>query len=154
MIQIRYGVFETNSSSTHSLCIVPKSDYKKWCNGTNEYYFVDSKYDNEFNKCFPDGIGFGIYSKDVVQDALDKYAKVHEENHKDDNWYCPVDTHILEYSDDYDIMYKRRDARLYDLCIYTSDDWHEYTDELEEYYVPFTTPSGDKMVAFGAYGYR
>lgn len=154
MIQIRQGVFETNSSSTHSLCITTENDYKKWCNGTNEYYFVDSEYDNEFSKCFPDGVGHGIYSKDVVQDALDKYAKVHEENHKNDNWHRHIDTHVLEYSDDDDIMYERRDARMYDLGIYTSDDWYEYTDALEDYYASFTTPSGDKMVAFGAYGYN
>jgi len=31
--QIRRGVFETNSSSTHSLTIVSAEDYKKWENG-------------------------------------------------------------------------------------------------------------------------
>nr|DAF70824.1 MAG TPA: hypothetical protein [Caudoviricetes sp.] len=29
MIQIRAGVFETNSSSTHSLCIMTKDDFNK-----------------------------------------------------------------------------------------------------------------------------
>lgn len=33
MIQIRHGVFETNSSSTHSICIATKSDYDAWRNG-------------------------------------------------------------------------------------------------------------------------
>ena len=31
--QIRKGVFETNSSSTHSLTMCLKSDYDKWANG-------------------------------------------------------------------------------------------------------------------------
>ena len=31
--QIRFGVFETNSSSTHSLTIVNKDDYEKFENG-------------------------------------------------------------------------------------------------------------------------
>ena len=31
--QIRFGVFETNSSSTHSLTMCSKEDYKKWENG-------------------------------------------------------------------------------------------------------------------------
>jgi uncharacterized beta-barrel protein YwiB (DUF1934 family) len=39
-IQVRQGVFETNSSSTHSLCIVDKSDYDKWKKG--ELYLQDS----------------------------------------------------------------------------------------------------------------
>jgi len=30
MKQIRVGVFETNSSSTHSLTIVPEEEYEKW----------------------------------------------------------------------------------------------------------------------------
>lgn len=156
MIQIRQGVFETNSSSTHSLCIMTESDYKKWCDGTNEYYLVYSDYSDEFNKCFPDGIGQGVYSKDVVQDAINKYAKAQEEKHKDDKWYRPFDTHVLEHSDDDDddVEDERRDTRMYDLCIYTTEDWNEYNDEVEEYEEFFTTPSGDKMVAFGAYGYR
>lgn len=33
MLQIRHGVFETNSSSTHSITICMKSDYEKWKNG-------------------------------------------------------------------------------------------------------------------------
>lgn len=34
------------------------------------------------------------------------------------------------------------------------DDWCRYNDELEQYETPFTTPSGDDMIVFGAYGYR
>jgi len=34
---IRRGVFETNSSSTHSLCIASKEDFKKWQNGELVY---------------------------------------------------------------------------------------------------------------------
>ena len=30
MINIRYGLFETNSSSTHSVVILNKSQYEKW----------------------------------------------------------------------------------------------------------------------------
>ena len=33
MIQIRQGVFETNSSSTHSITIASESDFDKWKNG-------------------------------------------------------------------------------------------------------------------------
>lgn len=34
---IRRGVFETNSSSTHSLCIASKEDFKKWKDGELVY---------------------------------------------------------------------------------------------------------------------
>lgn len=32
-IQVRRGVFETNSSSVHSLCMCSKDDYDRWENG-------------------------------------------------------------------------------------------------------------------------
>lgn len=41
MIQIRAGVFETNSSSTHSLCIMTQDDFNKWVSSHNgEYYLL------------------------------------------------------------------------------------------------------------------
>lgn len=43
MLQIRQGIFETNSSSCHSICIVKKSDYEKWQNGELVYNDVKSK---------------------------------------------------------------------------------------------------------------
>ena len=50
MKQIRHGVFETNSSSTHSITMCMKSDYDKWVNG--ELYW--------------DRWGCKLVSKDVV----------------------------------------------------------------------------------------
>ena len=31
--QIRHGVFETNSSSTHSMVVCSEEDYQKWVDG-------------------------------------------------------------------------------------------------------------------------
>lgn len=42
MIQIRCGVFETNSSSTHSLIICTDEEYKKW---QNNELILDRYYD-------------------------------------------------------------------------------------------------------------
>ena len=39
--QIRIGVFESNSSSTHSLTIVSEDEFKKWKNGETENFFVE-----------------------------------------------------------------------------------------------------------------
>jgi hypothetical protein len=39
--KIRTGIFETNSSLTHSLVIVSNSDFKKWVEGKLIYYSVD-----------------------------------------------------------------------------------------------------------------
>lgn len=38
-IQVRNGVFETNSSSIHSITMCSESDYEKWKNG--EIYYSD-----------------------------------------------------------------------------------------------------------------
>ena len=38
MIQIRQNIFETNSSSTHSLCICREDEFDKWKNG--EVYLI------------------------------------------------------------------------------------------------------------------
>lgn len=39
MIQVRKNVFETNSSSTHSLVMCTSSEYEKWAKG--EIYYCD-----------------------------------------------------------------------------------------------------------------
>lgn len=36
---------------------------------------------------------------------------------------------------------------------YTIDDWYARNGDLETYARSFTSPSGDEMVAFGAFGY-
>ena len=58
MIQIRRSIFETNSSSTHSLSIVAKEDYLKWKKGE----VLLDKDENIF----------------VPIDELDKYKKEHK----------------------------------------------------------------------------
>lgn len=93
MINIRRNVFETNSSSTHSICICTEEDYKKWQNGEKLWNY---------------------YS-----DTLVDVDKVPEEERN--TW----------------------EFRSYDF----EDDYREWYD------THFTTPSGDKMVAFGLYGY-
>lgn len=93
MISIRRNVFETNSSSTHSICICTEEDYKKWLHREKLW--------------------------DYYSDKLVDTNEVPEEERN--TW----------------------DFRDYDFdrgCL----DWYEEH---------FTTPSGDKMVAFGTYGY-
>lgn len=92
MISIRKNVFETNSSSTHSLCICTENEYDKFKNG-------DMMYDG--------------YNEEL-QFVSDKELKEDKYRYKS-----------------YENMGK----------------WLEFYEE------HFTTPSGDKMVAFGEYGY-
>jgi len=92
LISVRRNVFETNSSSTHSLCICTENEYEKFKNG-------DMMYDD--------------YNEEL-QFVSDKELE------------------------EYKYRYKSYDSM---------GEWLEFYEE------HFTTPSGDKMVAFGEFGY-
>lgn len=83
-IQVRRGVFETNSSSVHSLCICSADDYDKWKNGKlfydlyNDALVVDSDkiqgndymtYD-EFFDCLSD-LGYEEYKENYTSKSGD-----------------------------------------------------------------------------------
>lgn len=93
---IRFNVFETNSSSTHSICICTKEEYEDFKNG--KYYYDD------------------------YEDTLVPSNSVTIESDEDEWQY-------LTFKDFWD------------------DDY------LDGYKKEFTSPSGDKMVAFGKYGH-
>ena len=89
-INIRKNVFETNSSSVHSLCICTEEEFDAWKKGELYYNY----WDDEFTKNSVNGWD--------------------EDNQTYEGFF--------------------------------EESW------LETYEEHFTTPSGDKMVAFGRYG--
>jgi hypothetical protein len=97
MRTIRRGVFETNSSSTHSITMVAKEDYDRW-------------------EC-----GEVLFDRDNKEFVLVEEKEKYEAEHK----WCDLQT---------------------------SEDYFESGD-LESFEETFTTKSGDKVVAFGKYGY-
>ena len=109
MIQIRNGVFETNSSSTHSLVMCMKNDYDKWVN--REVYLNNeagwSSYSGYKNKQFVtkeeaiDIITNNKYPPDIDlftmnNDELEEYFKDNEiytfDNYK--HKFKNVDIHL------------------------------------------------------------
>lgn len=100
-VQIRHSVFETNSSSTHSLTMCTKSDFEKWKNGDLVFYG-----------------SFG-YGGDLI-------TKEELEQKKSHRWFD--ESEVRTYND---FMY----------C------------EFETFEESYITPSGETVVAFGAYGY-
>ena len=125
MKQVRHGVFETNSSSTHSITMCMESEFIAWQNG--EVYLNDDA---------------GWCSNSIYKDkkfvtkeeAIDILTK---------NKYKP-DTD-LSYMSNEDLEYYFKDS-----CIYTFDNYR--WDYYESYKDKFTTPNGDTIVAFGYYG--
>lgn len=67
--QIRQGVFETNSSSVHSMTICMKSDYDKWVN--NELVF--DYWDDELVEITPE-------IRDKMESGTSRYL-THEQFH-------------------------------------------------------------------------
>ena len=73
--QVRRGVFETNSSSTHSLTMMMKSEYDRW--HTEQLYLYEGGYGWDFNK--PDKNQ--LYTKDEAVNftKMNKYYKNKDE---------------------------------------------------------------------------
>lgn len=155
IFQMRPGVFETNSSSTHTFSICTQNEYNAFEHG--DMYFVDACY-TDFFKLLPQRQSC-MYTYEELQKALDEYAPICEEKYKDQPWYRPIDTHMLEdaYTDNGvsnpdEVNEERYSARV-DLGIMSVNDFDRVNECLEQYEENFITPSGDKMTIFGAYGY-
>lgn len=85
--QIRRGVYETNSSSTHSLTMCTEEEYDKWCSG--EFLFWEWK-----NKFEP--------KEDVIKKLKEEYHDIDWDD-EDEVHYLFADNGIKtsdEYFDD------------------------------------------------------
>lgn len=126
--QIRRAVFETNSSSCHSLTMCSKSDYDKWENG--EVYLCTNSY-------------WG-YSKDNMPKENHFYTKeqvisfVESKRNAPENMDWNNDEEVKRYLHgvgwcDYDYFWNR--------CEYNYETFEE----------KYITSNGDTVIAFGYY---
>lgn len=79
--QIRYGIFETNSSSTHSLTMMMKSDYDRWSD-ENLYLYTGGGYSWDSNK----PIRNTLYTRDEAVEFV-KNSRYHKEEYEIDEEY-------------------------------------------------------------------
>lgn len=144
IFQMRQGVFETNSSSTHSLNICTEEEYAAWEN--KQVFFLETY--NYFN------VKEGFYTKDEVSKLIDEKnleIQKHIDEGKAKSWEELIDKDsIFKEITKYDWDYGYQNTERTELGIFAITDTNP---ELEHYDKHFTTPSGDKMVAFGDYGY-
>ena len=81
MKQIRYGVFETNSSSTHSLTICPDEEYKKFQSGELMYDTWDNglvnknALENQGEEL--DGENYSTYDEYFDDDSLETFDETY-----------------------------------------------------------------------------
>lgn len=147
IFQVRQGVFETNSSSTHTLTICSKDDYDKWKRG--DVFWLN----NSWHKLYTDK---DFVTPEELEELAEKYNEEQQEYIDAGDKFAKVldIDKVLNERPDYDswsdsYWNTERSA----LEAYTTDDFYVSNDELETYSRTFTSPSGDEMVAFGAFGY-
>lgn len=132
--EIRRNVFETNSSSTHSLAICTEQEFEDWKAGKLLF--------DKWGECFI--LPYQLSDSEKRSAGLE-YTANKKEYYKDwdeladdqkEKWYSSyIERHNL--GDDDGVSY---------------DDFFD-NDYLETYTRHYVTPSGDKIVCFGQYGY-
>lgn len=140
MLQVRQGVFETNSSSTHSLNICTQEEFDAWTAKDSDICFIGEAW-GDFDPSKFNGAKFV-----TKQEVLNRAIEVNKENEDEEN-YQPYDIERF-FEKPKDKWYIESEAVEND--VYLSEDYESET--LEYYERKFTTPSGDKMIAFGLYG--
>ena len=128
MKQIRRGVFETNSSSVHTLTMCMKDDFLKWC--TDDAYLFDG-FTFSYNTINPPKRG-NVYTREECINFLktNKYYQEKEIDWNDDEYI----NELLEANEFYS--------------------YDNYGGGYEWFEQEFTTPSGETVVAFGYSGYN
>lgn len=154
MKKIRKGVFETNSSSTHTITMCTKSDYNKFVNG--EMYIFDDELitkeernliarklilEEEINTDWDKNvIKFRAQEIPFNGDWADKDNKVKELILTEENINSISDEDIENHEFEY-----------YDIPL----TYEQYINsrQNETYKSEFTAKSGETIIAFGEYGY-
>ena len=153
MINIRKNLFETNSSSVHSLTMCDESDFNDWvagrkffCSNTDKFYDLEQlitymkckklldefKYDWSSHTFVYDGKTYDVFKR---YEIAEQFAHtISDETAKEFYDACKLDD-----ANDVPLTYA------------------EYTESKEEWYETFedsfTTKDGNKVIAFGYYGH-
>ena len=131
MIQIRRNVFETNSSSTHSITMCLKSEYTEW--KKDKLYFVDCYRVEKKFVTWDELIELIKNPMSAISMSIDDIEEL-ESNHNSGN-----DELVDDLLADYDV--------------FTYSSWCDHRHpELDRYCSTFTTPKGEEICAFGYYG--
>ena len=123
MIQIRNNIFETNSSSVHSITLCPEEEFEKWKKG-------ELLFDRDFDK---------LISLKEAEDIKKEYERearrYYREKCGDEDYYDEYKNRILTYNQFFD---------------WQGDD--SFLDYMEKYQT-HQNIDGVDIVAFGYYGH-
>lgn len=147
MKQIRKNVFETNSSSTHTLAICTEDEYKDWKDGK----LLFNKWKETFIK------NTIKITKQDREEAEEYYNRSKGKYYKD--WSELTDAEKEEYT--YNRVAQQRRQEKNSLFDYEGSGltYQEFmqdcnNDGLQTDVSHYTSPSGDKLVITCAYGYN
>lgn len=145
MRQIRKNVFETNSSSTHTLAICTEDEHKDWQDGKLLF--------NKWNETFIKNTI--VITKQDRKEAEERYTIYKGKYYKD--WSELTEAEREEYTYNY-IAQQRRQEKSFsfeeDGLTYQEFMQNCNNDGLETETSHYTSPSGDKLVITCAYGYN
>ena len=155
MITIRQGVFETNSSNTHSLSIVSKSKFEKWKNNKEILYDINQEIFLTRNEAIERLRK--IYTESIEElKNEDDYIKQYPFYEKEDIVKMKEDykeyLRLLDFKDEEDLEELNdliRDEGLHTYESYFEDEDDDY---LEYYSQSYTTEKGEELIAFGYFG--
>lgn len=132
--QIRYGIFESNSSTTHCIWMTSREKYEKYEQGG--YLYDGSSYGWKNKEAAPKK--GEIYSRkeviEMIKNNYEDYEPFNEDEMDEDEIIDCWDEIISETE-------------------FISEEILE-NQQFETFYDSYRTPSGEEVVAFGYYGYN
>ena len=148
MINIRAGIFETNSSSTHSLILCDVDEYELWVKGElllNQYFeddYVWKHWDSDARKYVETTKGT------PPQFVTSEQAAYYDENYP---YPPPIEN---AYWGGWKLEFETEEGKRADRKFLTFEEWQNSIEyDFNTFEGRYTTPRGEEVVAFGFYGY-
>ena len=137
MKQIRRNVFETNSSSTHSLTMCSQSQFDDWKAGK----ILFNKWSDEFVQQY-------TMTDEDKNSAMEQYKNINDDKPFYKKWDELSEDEINSW---YQKYYEEHKGDYNGLVTY-NEYFYSY-DGLETFTETYISASGDKIIAFGKFGY-
>lgn len=137
-LQIRQGLFETNSSSVHSITICSDNEFQDWVNDVIRFshsYSADKFLPRD--EAIEENIKLAMKEYNLTEKNT-KHREIIEQYRNTGD----INTFAENIDDNYFDKYE---------YYLTYDEWYDFYD-YEKFEKEYVTQSGDKIVAFGYYG--
>lgn len=157
MIVVRNNVFETNSSSTHSLTMCMKDTYSQWKEGNLFYVkslndFVNKEERDELLKrlIIRHNMVIDYQNKTITyKDITVNYDNYEDKKMKIEQFFTLENFNEITNEDIEKFYDEEFDNYEFPL---TYDEYNNSLEYYETYCEEYTTSNGDTVVAFGSYG--